>query len=86
MYEKALDRTKKMTYEAKNISDIENILNTQPGFIIADWCGNEECELKLKEIKGCKSRCILENHDRITGKCVGWGKEAKETVVWGIQY
>ena len=42
--------------------------------------------LKLKEIKGCKSRCILENHDKITGKCVVCGKEAKETVVWGIQY
>ena len=86
MYNKALARMKKMTYEAKDLKDMENILNSQPGFIIADWCGSAECESKIKEIKGCKSRCILENHDKITGKCVVCSKEAKETVVWGIQY
>lgn len=86
MYEKALERMESMTYEAKTMEDIENILNTKPGFIIADWCGSEECEAKIKEIKGCKSRCILENHDKITGKCVVCGKEAKDTVIWGIQY
>ena len=86
MYNKALERTESMTYEAKDLNDFENILNSRPGFIVADWCGSEECELKVKEIKGCKSRCILENHERITGKCAVCGKEAKETVVWGIQY
>lgn len=86
MYNRALERMKTMTYEAKNLAEMEDILNKQPGFIIADWCGNEECEAKIKEIKGCKSRCILENHDKITGKCVACNKEAKETVVWGIQY
>ena len=68
------------------LNDMENILNTQPGFIHADWCGNEECELKIKEIKGCKSRCILENESLIDGKCVCCGKDAKHHVVWGIQY
>ena len=27
------------------------ILNTQPGFIHAMWCGNAECEAKIKEIQ-----------------------------------
>ena len=48
---------------------MKNILNTQPGFIHAMWCGSPECEMKIKEIKGCKSRCILEEKP-IDDKCV----------------
>ena len=85
MYNKALERRNKLTFEAHNMSDIENILNTQPGFIHAMWCGDEACELKIKEIKGCKSRCITKE-EPIDTKCVCCGKEAKHHVIWGIQY
>lgn len=85
MYNRALTRRNELTFEAHNLEEMERILNTQPGFIHGDWCGNPECELKIKEIKGCKSRCILEE-ELIDGKCVCCGKEAKHHVVWGIQY
>ena len=86
MYNRALERQNKLTFEAHNMKDIEKILNTQPGFIHAMWCGNEECENKIKEIKGCKSRCIVENGEKIDEKCVCCGKKAKHHVIWGIQY
>ena len=85
MYNKALNRRNKLTFEAHNMKDIEKILNTQPGFIHAMWCGDEQCELKIKEIKGCKSRCITDEKP-IDTKCVCCGKEAKHHVIWGIQY
>ena len=85
LYNKAKIRRNKLTFTAKNMDDIENILNTQPGFIHADWCGSTECELKIKEIKGCKSRCITDE-ELITGKCVCCGNDAKHHVIWGIQY
>ena len=85
MYQKAIERRDKLTFTAKNLDDIKNILDTQPGFIHADWCGDEACEEKIKEFKGCRSRCILEK-PLITGKCVCCGKEAKHHVLWGIQY
>ena len=86
MYQRALERREKLTFEAHNMKDMKDILNKQPGFIHAMWCGDEECENKIKEIKGCKSRCIVENGERIDDKCVCCGKEAKEHVIWGIQY
>ena len=86
MYNRALDRQNKLTFEAHNMKEMENILNTQPGFIHAMWCGNPECENKIKEIKGCKSRCILEDEKAIDDKCVCCGKEAKHHVIWDIQY
>jgi prolyl-tRNA synthetase len=85
MYNRAVERRDKLTFEAHNLSEIENILNTQPGFIHAMWCGNPECEAKIKEIKGCKSRCIVDE-EAIDTKCVCCGEPAKHHVIWGIQY
>lgn len=86
MLERALTRRDNMTYEARNLEEFANIMNTTPGFIKADWCGNEECELKIKEIRGTKSRCIMEGEKPLTGKCVVCGKDADSLVTWGIQY
>ena len=85
MYERAKERRDKLTFTATNLKEMEDILNKQPGFIHADWCGDPECEVRIKEIKGCKSRCITDE-PLITGKCVCCGKEAKNHVIWGIQY
>lgn len=86
MYSKALERREKLTFEAHNLEEITNILNKQPGFIHGMWCGDVTCEEKIKEIKGCKSRCILENEKPIDDKCVCCGRPAKHHVIWGIQY
>ena len=86
MYQRALERREKLTFEAHNLDDVRKIMDTQPGFVKAMWCGDEACELKMKEIKGTKSRCILENEKKIDDKCVVCGKDAKHLVVWGIQY
>ena len=86
MYQRALERRERLTFEAHNIDDVRKIMDTQPGFIKAMWCGDEACELKMKEIKGTKSRCILEDEKKIDDKCVVCGKDAKHLVVWGIQY
>ncbi len=86
LYKKALERMNTLTYTATNMDEMSSIIKQHPGFIKADWCGNTECEIKLKDKTGIKSRCILENEEKITGKCAICGRPAKEVVVWGIQY
>lgn len=85
MYERAKKRRDELTFEAHNLEDMANILNTQPGLIHGMWCGDAACEEKIKEIKGCKSRCIVEE-EAIDDVCVCCGKKAKHHVIWGIQY
>lgn len=85
LYNRAKERRDKMTYEVDNVADMKKIIDNNPGFIIADWCGNADCEASLKDINGLKSRCILENEAPVHN-CVVCGKEAKHRVVWGIQY
>lgn len=86
LFESAKQRNDEKTFTAFTMQDVEKIMNTQPGFVKAMWCGDEACELKMKEIRGTKSRCILEGEQPIADKCVCCGKDAKHLVVWGIQY
>lgn len=86
LYEKAKIRQNKMTYIAKSYDEVKEIMNTQPGFVKAMWCGDEACELKMKEIRGTKSRCIPFEQEHISDKCICCNKEAKHMVYWGIQY
>ena len=86
MLERARQRRDSLTFEARTLDEFEKIMNTTPGFIRADWCGDEACEMKIKEIRGTKSRCIMENEKPLTGKCVVCGRPARHLVTWGIQY
>lgn len=85
LYNRAKERRDKMTYNAETVEEMRDIIENHPGFIIADWCGDSECEVSLKDINGLKSRCILEGEEA-TKDCVVCGKKAKHKVVWGIQY
>ena len=86
LFETAKARADQKTYNAFTLDEVAEIMNNRPGFVKAMWCGDTECELKMKEIRGTKSRCILEGHQHIGDKCVVCGKKAKHLVVWGIQY
>ena len=88
LYNRAEIRRNQMTYTAKTLDEMKSIMDKQPGFIKAMWCGDQACEEKIKEIKGMKSRCIPFDNEQenISDKCVCCGKKAKTMVVWGIQY
>ncbi len=86
LYKQALDRRNKMTYVAHDLKEFEEIINKNLGFVKAMWCGKEECENKIKEIRGTKSRCIPFESEHISDKCVVCGEKAKEMVIWGVQY
>ena len=86
LYNRALERRNLLTYETDDLEEIKHIMETKPGFVRAHWCGSEECELKMKEIRGTKSRCITDDKVEDHHKCVVCGNKAKHMVVWGIQY
>ena len=88
LFAAAKKRRDELTFTATNMEEFEKIMKAQPGFVKAMWCGDQECELKIKEIRGTKSRCIPFEHEQehIADTCVCCGKPAKTMVVWGIQY
>ncbi len=88
LYEKAVAKREKKTYTCLTMDEIKTALEENgPGFVKALWCGDEECEDKVKEVTGVGSRCMpLNDQEQIEGKCVCCGKEAKHMVLWGIAY
>ena len=58
LFKKALENRKKKTSEAENLDEVKKILIDNPGFIKTDWCGDINCELKIKEETGATIRCI----------------------------
>ena len=50
------------------------------------WCGDRECEDKLKDLDGITSRCIPFEQEQISDKCAICGKPAKHMVIWGKAY
>ncbi|MBQ6714327.1 MAG: proline--tRNA ligase [Clostridia bacterium] len=86
MYNKALTRRENMTYDAHNLDEMKEIADTKPGFIRAMWCGDRECEDKLKEVAGVTSRCIPFEQEAIGETCVCCGKKADKMLYWGKAY
>ena len=86
LYNKALERREAMTYDAKNLDEIKEIADNKPGFIRAMWCGDRECEEKLKEVAGITSRCIPFDQHEIGDTCVCCGKKADKMLYWGKAY
>ena len=86
MYQRALERREKLTFEAHNLDDVRKIMDTQPGFIKAMWCGSPECEAKIKELTAAKSRCMPFEKEVVGDTCVCCGKKADKFVIWGRQY
>lgn len=85
LYDRADKRKNSMIYEAKDYDEFKEIAMTHPGFIKTNWCGNVECEEKIKDDFAMKSRCLIEDEE-VNGNCVCCGKTAKHRIYFGRQY
>ena len=86
MFERAKVRRDSMIYEANTYEELTNITTTKDGgFIKINWCGSTECEDKIKDDFGIKSRCLIED-EKVTGPCTVCGREAKTRLYIGRQY
>ncbi len=87
IYAKALANREKRTYTCTTVEEIKEMIAANgDGFVRAMWCGDEECEDKVKEVTGVGSRCIPEEQEQVSDVCVCCGKPAKKLLYWGKAY
>ena len=86
MYNICKERNVNKTSIATNLNEFEEKINKNQGYIKTMWCGDVECENKIKELTGAHSRCIPFEQEHISDSCVCCGKKADKMVVWGRQY
>ena len=89
--EKLLDTIQKdMLERARERRDsqkeFDKLFAEKSGFVKAMWCGDVECENKIKEEMSVTSRCMPFEQEKIADTCVCCGRPAKKLVYWGRAY
>ena len=86
MLERARAHRDAHTYVATNYDEFKDIVANKPGFIKAMWCGNQECEDKIKEDTTATSRGMPFEQEHLSDVCVCCGRPAAKMVYWGKAY
>jgi prolyl-tRNA synthetase len=84
LYDRALAFRKANTHEAKTYDELKQAVEN--GFALSYWCGNAECEAKVKEETRATMRCIPLEQAGGSGKCVYCGKPAREQAIFARAY
>lgn len=86
LYEKALQSRDSRIYTARDYDTFQDLIANKPGMVKAMWCGDLDCELKIKEDTTATSRCMPFEQEHISDTCVCCGKKAEKMVIWGKAY
>jgi prolyl-tRNA synthetase len=86
LYNKALAFRDDNTHEVNSYDEFKSVLDGKNGFLKAHWCGNEECEAKIKEETTATSRCIPFDQSEEAGNCIYCGKPSKERIIFAKAY
>jgi prolyl-tRNA synthetase len=92
LFDKALAFRRANTREVRNYEEFKSA--AENGFVFAFWCGNGECEEKIKEETRATMRCIPLDPASVlghvgsdgTGTCIYCSKAAKERAIFARAY
>lgn len=85
MYKKAFKYLLDHTTEAHSLEELEQILN-RGGYAKVMWCGNQDCEDKIKELYQATARCLPFDQVPFDNKCLVCGKKAEKVVFFARAY
>ena len=86
LYAKARENRENRTWAATTFDEVKQLAAENTGYIKTMWCGELECEMKMKEEAGLSSRCMPFEQEQLSEVCPCCGKPAKSMVYWGIAY
>ncbi|MEA2022271.1 MAG: proline--tRNA ligase, partial [Candidatus Caldatribacteriota bacterium] len=72
--------------EAKDYNEFKKIIEDKRGIIKTYWCGNRDCEDKVKEETKASIRCIPFEENETSGKCIYCGKKTSTLVYFARAY
>ena len=86
LYARAKKNLEDNTYACASLEEVKEKMAVQGGFAKTMWCGDEACEVRMKEEAGVSSRCIPLEQEHLGDTCAICGKPAKHMVYWGVAY
>jgi prolyl-tRNA synthetase len=84
LFERALAFRKAHTFEPEDYEELK--AGVDKGWAFTWWCGDDECESKVKDETRATARCIPLEQEPGEGVCIVCGKPATEKVIFGRAY
>ena len=86
LYQKAKKNLEEHIFQANSLEEAKALQVQHGGFIKTMWCGDEACEIKMKEEGGMTSRCVPFAQEHLGDTCPICGRAAKKMIYWGVAY
>ena len=86
LYNRAKKNLEDHTRVCLTLEEVKQFIETEGGFAKTMWCGELDCEMKMKEQAGVTSRCMPLEQEHVSDVCVCCGKPAKHSILWGVAY
>jgi len=86
LFDKAKEIQDNNIIKTSNYEEMKIILKEKGGFILADWCEEEECETSIKNDSGADIRLIPFDKSDSENKCIYCNKHSKKTVIFAKAY
>jgi prolyl-tRNA synthetase len=84
LYDRALAFRQSNIYDPQNYDEMREVL--QKGWAYSWWCGNPECETRMKEDTKATARGIPLDQPDGEGGCIYCGSKAKEKAYFARAY
>jgi prolyl-tRNA synthetase len=84
LYDRALEFRKRNTHEPSNYAEFKTAVES--GFAYTYWCGDSECEEKIKEETKATMRCIPVEQSNEEGDCIFCQRRATEKAYFARAY
>jgi prolyl-tRNA synthetase len=87
LYHRALAFRKENTHQAEDYQSFKKLIEEQGGFIESGWCGNADCEAKIKKETKATIRVLPMGRNGAGNRtCILCGEKAKELAVFAKAY
>jgi len=86
MLKKALEFRQANTRSGSDYEEFKKIMETERGFFLASWCGDAECEEKVKDDTKATIRCIPFDQEVEHETCLVCDKKAEHAVYFARAY
>lgn len=84
MLDKATEFRENHTFKSKTYDELKEAVNK--GWVLSPWCGNAECEARVKADTKATIRCIPFEQNPHSGKCIVCDSPAAESVIFSRAY
>ncbi len=86
LFRQAVEFRDAHTFRANDYGELAKLVDDPGGFVVGGWCGDAECEAKVKADTKATIRYLPLDPEPAEGDCLVCGRRATEEAAWAVAY